>query len=91
VLYGERLERAVLFGSQARGEATPASDIDILVLLRGTESFSLYDEVSRLAILSDRLLARHNELVTFVVRPLAWWTGKASSLAVSVDREGLTL
>lgn len=34
-LYGERLERVLLFGSQARGDATPESDIDVLVVLRG--------------------------------------------------------
>lgn len=34
-LYGSRLERVVLFGSQARGDATPESDVDVLVVLHG--------------------------------------------------------
>jgi len=34
-LYGERLVRLVLFGSQARGDAEPGSDVDVLVVLRG--------------------------------------------------------
>ena len=34
-LYGGRLERVVLFGSQARGDATSESDVDVLVVLRG--------------------------------------------------------
>lgn len=33
--FGERLKSIVLYGSEARGEATPESDIDILVLLAG--------------------------------------------------------
>jgi predicted nucleotidyltransferase len=33
LLYGERLVRMVLFGSQARGDAEPESDIDVLVVL----------------------------------------------------------
>ena len=34
-VYGDRLRGVVLYGSEARGEATPDSDVDILVLLTG--------------------------------------------------------
>jgi uncharacterized protein (UPF0332 family)/predicted nucleotidyltransferase len=33
--FGDRLHRLVLYGSYARGEATPESDIDVLVVLEG--------------------------------------------------------
>ena len=33
--YGSRLQNLVLYGSEARGEAHPDSDIDVLVILRG--------------------------------------------------------
>lgn len=33
--YGPRLREVVLYGSEARGEAGPDSDIDLLVLLDG--------------------------------------------------------
>ncbi len=33
--YGDRLKGVVLYGSEAREEADPDSDIDILVLLKG--------------------------------------------------------
>jgi predicted nucleotidyltransferase len=38
-LYGDRLDRLVLFGSQARGDAEPDSDIDMLVVLKGQVVF----------------------------------------------------
>lgn len=34
-LYGNRLKNMILYGSWARGNATEASDIDILVVLEG--------------------------------------------------------
>ena len=34
-VYGSRLVKLVLFGSQARGDAEPGSDIDVLVVLKG--------------------------------------------------------
>ena len=34
-LYGERLNRMILYGSWARGEATEGSDIDLLIALKG--------------------------------------------------------
>jgi len=33
--YGDRLRGVVLYGSEARGESDPDSDIDVLVLLEG--------------------------------------------------------
>jgi uncharacterized protein len=33
-IYGDRVERVVLFGSRARGEAEPDSDWDVAVFLR---------------------------------------------------------
>jgi predicted nucleotidyltransferase len=44
-LYGERLSQLILFGSQARGDATEDSDIDVLVVLEG--EVDLADEVKR--------------------------------------------
>ena len=34
-LYGDRLVKMILYGSQARGDARQWSDIDVLVVLRG--------------------------------------------------------
>ena len=34
-MYGDRLDRVVLFGSRARGDAHPDSDYDVALFLRG--------------------------------------------------------
>jgi uncharacterized protein len=45
-MYGDRLDRVVLFGSRARGDAHPDSDYDIAVFLKGFRD--RWSEVDRL-------------------------------------------
>ncbi|MDA8308610.1 MAG: nucleotidyltransferase domain-containing protein [Deltaproteobacteria bacterium] len=47
-IYGDRLERVVLFGSRARGDEQPGSDYDIAVFLK-----SLPDRWAELDRLAD--------------------------------------
>lgn len=46
--YGERLISAVVFGSLARGDATPTSDIDLLLVTKGLPPrlMERYDEIT---------------------------------------------
>jgi predicted nucleotidyltransferase len=53
-LYGDRLERVLLFGSRARGDARPDSDWDIAVFLRGYDGNR--EEWSRLSDLGFDLM-----------------------------------
>jgi|SRR5579863_9874350 len=46
-MYGNRIERVVLFGSRARGDAHPGSDYDLAVFLRDMEDRGT--EMDRLA------------------------------------------
>jgi len=53
-LYGDRLERVVLFGSRARGDAREDSDYDIAVFVKDIGPF--WDEVDRLVDVETDLL-----------------------------------
>ena len=45
-LYGDRIERVVLYGSRARGDAKPDSDYDIALFLRDlTDAFAEYRRI----------------------------------------------
>lgn len=46
-LYGERLERVVVFGSYARNEQRADSDLDVLVVLNN-EHVSAFAEIDRI-------------------------------------------
>jgi len=54
-LYGDRIERVVLFGSRARGDAHAASDYDIAVFLK--DLTDRWREFHRLADLRTEILA----------------------------------
>ena len=47
-LYGDRLARVILYGSYARGDARPDSDVDVLVVLRG--EYEPYAEIKRMGV-----------------------------------------
>jgi predicted nucleotidyltransferase len=52
--YGDSLERVVLFGSRARGDARPDSDYDVAVFLRDFGGFG--HEAARIAQIETEIL-----------------------------------
>jgi predicted nucleotidyltransferase len=54
-LYGDSLERVVLFGSRARGDALLDSDYDVAVFLR--DLTDRWQEIDRLAAIETDILA----------------------------------
>ena len=86
-LYGERLARLVLYGSQARGDAAVGSDIDVLVVLVG--DVSPCEEIARASELVAELSLRHDVVIvpTFVSEDR--YQREGSPLLLNVRREGL--
>jgi predicted nucleotidyltransferase len=60
-IYGERLERVVLFGSRARGDARADSDYDVAVFLRDPTDRPA--ELNRLADLGTDILNETGEFI----------------------------
>ena len=52
--YGNRIERVVLFGSRARGDARPDSDYDVAVFLKDLDNFG--QEAGRIAEIETDIL-----------------------------------
>jgi predicted nucleotidyltransferase len=65
--YGDRLLRLILFGSQARGQAGPESDVDVAVLVDGEIEPSR--EIDRLGYILADLNLRYGLLIS--VLPLS--------------------
>ncbi len=63
-LYGDRLVKLILFGSHARGEANPDSDIDLLAVLK-SPVFQV-QEISYMSNLRVKILLELDELVSII-------------------------
>lgn len=63
-VYGDRLERVVLFGSRVRGNAKPDSDYDIAVFIEDPGTFS--EESERLATISTDILFETGAVVSAI-------------------------
>lgn len=61
-LYGDRLHQVVLYGSYARGEETPTSDVDVMVVLEG--EVDPWKEIRRMGDAGYETFSAYEELVT---------------------------
>ena len=85
--YGERLVQMRLFGSQARGDATSGSDIDVLIVLQGPVNPG--DEITRTSELTASLSLQHNVVISRVFVSNEQFTDEQSPLLLNVRREGI--
>jgi predicted nucleotidyltransferase len=84
--FGERLEALRLFGSRARGEGHPESDLDVLVAVRGLTR----GERGEILDLALDLELEHGLLLSPLVRDPAA-RPLAPGLRREIEREGLAL
>lgn len=86
-IYGERLVQMVLFGSQARGEARPNSDIDVLVVLKGP--FQWLRESERISPIVADLSLRYTELLNCVLMDEPTFLHQSEPLLENIRQEGV--
>lgn len=85
-LYGERLREVILFGSWARGDAHPESDIDLLLVLSGP--VDPYEEIYRTHEIIWRRSGESDSIVTVVPVSEEDYRAAASPLLMNVRAEG---
>jgi predicted nucleotidyltransferase len=92
-LYGPALDRVVLFGSRARGDATEDSDYDVAVFLKETgdrETDGLWAEWDRLADLRVRFIDAGGPFIEAIPFRASDYA-RRTPLMHEIRKDGLTL
>ena len=86
--YGSRIERVVLFGSRARGDARPDSDYDVAVFLRNLDNFG--QEAGRIAAIETDILYDTGAVINAIPFKAGSYQER-TGLMGELRREGLDL
>ena len=88
-MYGDRIERVVLFGSRARGDAKEDSDYDVALFLKDLDDVWL--EVRRIVDIQIAILEENDADIHTLPFPAGHWRDPASPLMFEIRKDGLEL
>jgi predicted nucleotidyltransferase len=86
-LLGDRLVSVYLYGSQARGDALPDSDVDVLVVIRG--EFAYFDLVEKMSYITAELSLRDDTVISCVFVSENDYLHRRTPLLINIRREGI--
>jgi len=88
-IYGARLVKLLLFGSQARGDAASDSDIDLLVVLK--DPVNPCEEISRVSEATSRLSLAYDTVISCLFMQEDRYLHENSPLLLNIRREGVAI
>ncbi|WP_022836527.1 nucleotidyltransferase domain-containing protein [Salisaeta longa] len=88
-LYGDRLHHLIVFGSQARGEATVSSDVDLAIVLDGP--VDAYAESCRTSDVVVDAAIHHGVALSMLHLSAKEFAITEHSLVEKIKAEGITL
>ncbi len=86
---GEQLEDILLFGSRARGENRPNSDVDVLILLK--DEFDYGEMIRRTSSLVAELSLEHGIVISRAFATKARYATEQSPFYINVRREAVLI
>ena len=89
-LYGSRIERIVLYGSRARGDARPDSDYDFAVFLTDLAA-NRWDDIRQITDIELSILDSTDAVVTALPFPAGSWRNSSSILMHEIGKDGIDL
>lgn len=87
--YGNRLNQIILFGSQARNDAHPDSDIDILVVLNGLVNIG--EEIEKTSPIIADLSLEKDVVINCIFMDDNKFNHRNGPLLRNIRQEGITI
>ena len=85
-IYGDRLKAVYLYGSYARGDYRPGSDVDVMILLKDYRNY--WDEIRRTSELMSNVSLEHDLLVSRIFMTEAKWQQPDTPLLRNIHQDG---
>lgn len=86
---GAQMKALYLYGSQARGDALPDSDIDVLVVLTG--NFQYFDMVCRTGEVASRLSLQYDTVISLAFISQSKFKRQRIPFLLNVRSEGIAV
>jgi len=86
-IYGDRLKGVYLYGSYARGDYRPGSDVDVMILLSDYEDY--WKEWQRSSDYVSDVSLEHDVTVSCILVKESQWKKSDKPVLHNIRREGL--
>jgi predicted nucleotidyltransferase len=88
-IFGEQLDSLRLYGSQARGDAKPDSDIDVLVVLK--DPFDYFEMIEKTGQLASNLSLENDTVISLAFVQRNDFLNRRTPFLINARRESIVL
>jgi len=86
-IYGDRLKAVYLYGSYARGDYRPGSDVDVMILLSDYKNY--WEELRRFTNLASDISLDYDVTVSRLIMKEIQWKESDMPVLRNIHKEGL--
>ncbi|RPJ52351.1 MAG: nucleotidyltransferase domain-containing protein [Chloroflexi bacterium] len=89
LVLNEQIEGLYLYGSQARGDARPDSDLDVLVVIR--DDFQYFEMMERTGEIAARLSLQYDTVISLAFTSVEKYNSQKIPFLLNVRQEGIAI